>query len=151
MAGKKLSNCFVKFKNDCGFYNYFRVIKQEDNLCTLLSFYTQQKPIKIVKKVDELEKIKVLTICLKSEEIEKINSDLNENSVCTLSHKHNKMFEKAFKEYNGDCVLHVINHKYPHLFYNFSFVIKYLDKNKKLYYIIDIYKLLYQCNKNKYE
>ena len=63
MAGKKLLNCFVKFKNDCGFYDYFRVVRQEDNLCTLIPISNQKLPIKIRKKVDELEKVQNNNYC----------------------------------------------------------------------------------------
>ena len=122
MAGKKLLNCFVKFKNDCGFYDYFRVVRQEDNLCTLIPISNQKLPIKIRKKVDE---------------------------EYNLKHRFTKMFEEAWM-INGhydDCILHVENHKYPHLFYHFGFFTKYLNKDEKTYYRMRIYKLLYQCDK----
>lgn len=152
MAGKKLLNCFVKFTNIYGFEYYFRVIRQENNLCTLSPLYNNKKyPKKIIKKVDELEKVEVVNLCLKSEEIEKINSDLNKHSRCFVRHKYTKMFEKAWRKYNTGCILHIENHKYPHLFYNFGFCTKHLDEDKKLYYTMIIYELLYKCNKHKHE
>ena len=149
MAGKKLLNCFVKFKNDCGFYDYFRVVRQEDNLCTLIPISNQKLPIKIRKKVDELEKVQVVKVCLSLKDINNINLALISNEEYNLKHRFTKMFEEAWmmNGHHDECILHVENHKYPHLFYSFGFFAKYLNKNEKTYYRMRIYKLLYQCDK----
>ena len=55
MAGTKLLNCFVKLKDTSTYNGYFRVIRQDESLCTILNL--DDKCIKLHKHIEELKKV----------------------------------------------------------------------------------------------
>ena len=56
MAGTKLLNCFVKLKDTSTYNGYFRVIRQDESLCTILNL--DDKCIKLHTHTEELKKVK---------------------------------------------------------------------------------------------
>jgi len=106
------------------------------------------KCIKLHKHIEELKKVKVITVCLTSKEINDINLALMSKKEYNFIHCFTEMFEKAWRKDDEDCILHVLNHKYPHLFYSLGFFIKVIDPNDYISFTIDIYKLLYTYEKN---
>ena len=146
MAGTKLLNCFVKLKDTSTYDGYFRVIRQDESLCTILNL--DDKCIKLHKHTEELKKVKVITVCLTSKEINDINLALMSKKEYNFIHCFTEMFEKAWRKDDEDCILHVLNHKYPHLFYSLGFFIKVINPNDYISFTIDIYKLLYTYEKN---
>ena len=95
MAGTKLLNCFVKLKDTSTYDGYFRVIRQDENLCTILNL--DDKCIKLHKHTEELKKVKVITVCLTSKEINDINLALMSKKEYNFIHCFTEMIKVCYK------------------------------------------------------
>ena len=110
---KSLLNCFVAIKGELN--AYFRVIKQEDNICNIYCL-TRPGPVVVRKHVKDLVKLNVLNIYLSTKEIDNMLSKIDVDPPYVIKHKENNMFTKAWNLAGQQSIFHIINPKRPDIF-----------------------------------